>query len=765
MKAYLEAMGIIPPLDQHRDFPRARLGQAMSAYFGGRTECRIRRVPVPVVLVDFLSMYPTVNALMDLWPLFIAERIEITDATDEARRLLAEIRLEDWFRPDSWQELSVFCLVKPSGDVLPARGAYLSGGNWQIGVNPLRAGRQLWYALPDLIASALLTGRPPEVMGAWRLVPIGQQPGLRAVRLRREVELDPRSNVFQRVVEERKRLAGRRDLAPAERKRLRETLKVLANSGSYGITAEMIRIELGSRREETTIWALDDPFTERLSAVEEPGRYCFPPLAALTTAAARLMLALLERCITDLDGSYAFGDTDSLAIVATETGGLVRCPGGPERTAEGVEAVRALSRDQVEQISERFRALSPYDPKVIPESILKIEAVNLDEYGRHRQLCAYAISAKRYCLYTLDPNGLPVIVKYSEHGLGHLLNPINPEDERKWINEAWHFLLCPALGLPVAEPEWLDLPALSQLAITSPTMLRPFETYNKSRPAREQIRPGSFFFAAQVAPFGYPLEADPTRFRLIAPYDPDRRRWPELPWVNLYDGTRHPAAIDGCPSPDAIRIKTYRDALGLYTTHPEPKSLGPDGKRCGRATVGLLARRPVAMSMLSLIGKESNKLEESTAGLIGALGEVLSSYGADRWWDELVRPVLADLPTSSLVERSHLDARTIQRLRAGRTRPHARHQAVLALIAADLVGELLADASIVLPEDPAARLVIYLDNRQDVCQRCPMCGREISGVRSMYCSSRCKKRAYRLRAKRRRTRAAIASPRSLGRSG
>jgi len=319
----------------------------------------------------------------------------------------------------------------------------------------------------------------------------------------------------------------------------------------------------------------------------------------------------------------------------------------------------------------------------------------------------------------------------------------------KWIKEAWDFLLRQALGLPVDEPEWLDLPALSQPAITSPARLQPFETYNHDRPTREQIRPASFFFAAQVAPFGYPLDADPTRFRLIAPYDPDRRHWPELPWLNHYDGTPYPIAVDGDPSADTVRIKTYRYVLGLYTTHPEPKSLGPDGKPCGRATVGLLSRRPVSMSTLSLIGKESNRLEETTAGLIGALDDVLSTYGASRGWEDLVRPVLLDLPTAELVERSHLDAPAIQRLRAGTARPRARNQAALTLIASDLVAELLADAGISPPADAAARLALYLDNGQRLRRHCPACGKSVTSRRALYCSHACKKSAYRQRKRQR----------------
>lgn len=35
------------------------------------------------------------------------------------------------------------------------------------------------------------------------------------------------------------------------------------------------------------------------------------------------MLALLERVVTDQGGSYAFCDTDSMAVVATDNGNLV----------------------------------------------------------------------------------------------------------------------------------------------------------------------------------------------------------------------------------------------------------------------------------------------------------------------------------------------------------------------------------------------------------------------------------------------------------
>ncbi len=70
--AYLRAMGVTPPLEQFSDLNPQVLGWAMSAFYGGRAEARIVRTPVPVVVADFTSMYPALNALLGTWPLLTA---------------------------------------------------------------------------------------------------------------------------------------------------------------------------------------------------------------------------------------------------------------------------------------------------------------------------------------------------------------------------------------------------------------------------------------------------------------------------------------------------------------------------------------------------------------------------------------------------------------------------------------------------------------------------------------------------------------------
>ena len=66
-------------------------------------------------------------------------------------------------------------------------------------------------------------------------------------------------------------------------------------------------------------------FEQSTVVVERPGKFQFPPAAALITAGGRLMLSLLERMIKDLGGTYLLTGTDSMLFVASKEGGLIPC--------------------------------------------------------------------------------------------------------------------------------------------------------------------------------------------------------------------------------------------------------------------------------------------------------------------------------------------------------------------------------------------------------------------------------------------------------
>ena len=700
-KAHLRKMGIVPVLER-QPIAKRYLGYAQSAFFGGRTSAHIRKVPVPVVYTDFLSMYPTVNALMGLWKYLIAETVEpVSVEVSEITGFLRTITPEKLFDPQTWTRLPAFARVIPGGDILPTRATYsVESNDYQVALNHLYASNDdpkdgLWYALPDLAASVLLTGKVPTIVDAFAIKARGTLSSLREITLRGTVPIDPATqDFFRTVIEERKRLAANPALSDEERKRLDKALKVLANATSYGIFAEMRREE-ALKDVPVTCYGIDpEPFTCKVRNPERPGEYCFPPLASLITAAARLMLALLERCVTDLGGTYAMEDTDSMAVVAAQRGGLIECEGGTHRKA-GKAAIKALSWAQVAAIARRFEALNPYDRTAIPGSVLKIEDDKLDpKTGRQRQLWCLAISAKRYTLFLRDKDGEPVLLReginnaegrYSEHGLGHLLNPADPQSEdRNWIAQAWLSIVRRSLGLLTKPLRFQKRVAVGRTTVSSPAVMKPIRTLNKGETYDKQIKPFNFILSCHVRKLGHPIGADPGRFHLIAPYETDPRKWETMQWIDQYskDGKRYrisTSALHG--SRTMARVKSYGDVLREYEYHAEAKCADATGAPCRKQTVGLLGRRHVAIDGFVFIGKESNKLEEVEEVGVPSEIDVYTKFNDPRReeWATKILPELRRMTLSELESETDLDRRTLQRIRRGQL-PHLKNKTRLTKI-------------------------------------------------------------------------------------
>ena len=62
---------------------------------------------------------------------------------------------------------------------------------------------------------------------------------------------------------------------------------------------------------ELRVYSGEDSFPTRSDVVEEFGKWFAPHIASLITSGGRLLLAMLERCISDAGGTYLFCDTDS----------------------------------------------------------------------------------------------------------------------------------------------------------------------------------------------------------------------------------------------------------------------------------------------------------------------------------------------------------------------------------------------------------------------------------------------------------------------
>jgi len=647
-KAFLGTMGVIPPA-QKFGLADEMSGICMQAYYGGRAEIRIRHTPVPVVYTDFTSQYPTVNTLLDLWRLLTAKKVRVRDATRDVKVLLRSVSVDRLLDPKTWPKLGFFALIQPNGDVLPVRAVYRHGANNEtnIGLNPLTSDKALWLAGPDIVASALLTGRPPKIIRSIRFEAVGVQKGLNCVKLG-EGSIDPyRDDFFRKVIEERK---GKGKSDP-----LYYFLKILANAGCYGIYAEVNQHQTGKNRpKQIGIFSGDESRTERTCILEQPGPWYFPPVSALITAGGRLLLALLERMVTDAGGTHLMCDTDSMAIVASEHGGLVACKGGPHRTREGGAAVKALSWKEVRRIVDRFETLNPYDAAIVPGSMLNIvEEINYDPAGNQCQLFGYGISAKRYPLYKLDGSKLQ-IVKASEHGLGLYYRPREGRDKTcdvpVWIKEGWQWILCRALGLRCEDPDWFRVPVMRRIAISTPNVMAALRRLN-----RDQARPYNF----AMSPVLVNLAGSP--ITLLGSFEKDSSRWETMVYVNIHDGTAHTLN----PPSTLLLVQTFEMVFAQYIRHPESKSLAPDGTPCKAYTQGLLKRYPVWASGFHLIGKETERGWEQAEDISTLLPSLVHYQDRSGEVAKALRKILREMSLSTLQKRTGLSKHTILRARRG----------------------------------------------------------------------------------------------------
>ena len=177
-KQALSQLNIKPFMQQTPDFPPKILGKLMSAYHGGRCECRIRKTPIKVTVLDIFSTYPTVTLLFGLWEVVIADKIQYVDDTENIQRLIDEFTFEDALNRDFWKLLNVLVEIESDGDILPVRAKYADeDGTFNIGVNRIKSNDPLYYFLPDILASKLLTGKSPKIKRAIRFIHKGIQEG------------------------------------------------------------------------------------------------------------------------------------------------------------------------------------------------------------------------------------------------------------------------------------------------------------------------------------------------------------------------------------------------------------------------------------------------------------------------------------------------------------------------------------------------------------------------------------------------------------
>ena len=140
-----------------------------------------------------------------------------------------------------------------------------------------------------------------------------------------------------------------------------------------------------------------------------------------------------------------------------------------------------------------------------------------------------------------------------------------------------------------------------------------------------------------------------------------------MPWIDHYskEGAHYYASSSVQHSTRRMaRVKSYGDVLREYEYHPEAKCADPDGKPCGKQTLGLLQRRYIAVDGFDYIGKESNKIEQ---GGVPAESDVYTIYSDPRWdeWEIKWLPIVRATPVPQLLEHG-VSRAAIYAARAGR---------------------------------------------------------------------------------------------------
>lgn len=623
-KAYLNEMNILPWREMQPNFSDKPLGIILSTYFGGRSEVHIRREIIQVAYCDFLSMYPTVCTLMNLWRFVIAKGIRSRDSTKETRTFLKDIKLSDLQSQKTWRALTTLVQIEPDEDTLPVRARYGGSNQQTIGLNYLTSENPLWFTLADVIGSKLLTGKYPRILKAITFTPDEPQDDLRKIKIAGNSDylVDPlKGDFFRQLIDLRNSIKSRLKTCSAKQKPALEaqqlTLKIIANSTSYGVFIEL-NVEDLPKHENRLCHGNGDPFKVEIDKSENPGQYFNPLLATLITGAARLMLAIAETLAKDNGLDWAFCDTDSMAIAKTG-------------------AIGATFNDRVQIIRNWFNPLNPYSGN---SPILKLEDANYELGSNSEKLIPLyfiGISAKRYVLFNLGENNEIIIRKASAHGLGHLIPPYSESEAPKsipapklpliiigvdrWQYDLWHQII---LATIEGHPDQIDLdyhpnlklPAASRYAATTPALLNWFKSHNLNRLYGNQVRPFNFMVAFQAWQshlngknnYGQNLNAP----KPVAPFDKDVARAAK----NCFD--RETGAVI-----DSKSLKTYAEVLAQF--HLRPESKFENGEYLDK---GATERRNIQAVSIRNIGKESNKWEEQSH--LGSNSKNIVDYGIDQ---------------------------------------------------------------------------------------------------------------------------------------
>ncbi len=180
---------------------------------------------------------------------------------------------------------------------------------------------------------------------------------------------------------------------------------------------------------------------------------------------------------------------------------------------------------------------------------------------------------------------------------------------------------------------------------------------------RRSTKPFNFLTVAPAA--RPPANAECRRFRLVAPYECDPKRWTGLRFRNAAqaaDSATHTVSCDWS-LPGTAAVESYGDYLSRHQQRREHKA-GPPGSSPLGSTRSLLASRTIRAEPTIHVGKKCHRpedetlLEESTYGTghCERVSAIVTTRSRARWvaLSQALRPATQSVTFEELPKARHL---------------------------------------------------------------------------------------------------------------
>jgi hypothetical protein len=709
----------VAPLANKLPLPERIAGAAASAFFGGWSAAPVVHVPTPAVQVDVSGTYPRCASAVGMRQFVVAERWEVVEVAEDARRLLAD--LADERRALDRAALGeigpMLVPVVPDGHVLPVK--VVRDDEARLAMAPYTNRDGVWRWAPDVLAGARLGGGAvPPIVEAVRLVPVGVQAALGKVRLPSGRVVNATDDLALAIVDDREVIRSDPSLPEWRRRLLDGMAKRAAVAMWFGNLARIDREPQARTVEDAALGPDGEQVVTRGWVIERPGPWCSLALAGMVTACARLIVADAVAGIRAVGGRWLALNTDSLVIAATHADApeLVSCPGGPVTQGRN-RFLRALPVGVVEGVLDRTDAL------LYPGGgqAWKREA------GFDRPRTAYVSGVYRVAL--LDDDGGDGIATEALLG-GYYADPTGtaertPDGHYRWAVEAHLAIARSGIAWDGRGPiPDLDLPAWAERLALRPGV---------ARTPGQLARLARAFPERRQRPFTPYLEVVADRLHNVSgaiavaldDHGPPEG-WPDLGWRDPRTGEPAELTTDGGVAVNGkVAVCTVRDVLHDWrlsrdtTTRPveAARSILEPG---ARETLPVRSRA----TLTELCGKDGDDLVARFIDPGALRGEELTTYAhayhlPDTWgpWLERARVVGVEELARRGVPRT-----TAYYLLAGR---------LPAPDTAALVARVVADA-----EGDGATI-----GARRMCARpgCP----SIVAAQRRWCSARCKKAVQR----------------------